>query len=365
MQAVPPRPFGLRRVPPALPPVPPPANPAVTWVKTQVEIRPDRLQEVVYSARPKARAMAAAVSAWVCTLASAGIPLSGMAFAGLVGVCRSTFAGLGRLTFIQFRRAAPSNPLLDDLAQSWRGVFVRTLAYIGGIAMLSVIAAEMFQSVPVVAAVEPASRPDWITVSKPYPAFHLSLHDLPDEQRYAIRRHSDGGGRKDILSWGEAGESGRHFTVEIYRPGGELDRFAAPAAEIEMRTADLALRGRIRESLPIETKFGPVATVDFNIGRSGGHCVGFVRTFDEPRLQLAGLSCNSTALVDRSALACAIDRLMLMSAGSDPDIARLFAQAELKRNFCGHRDPILYATPRRSIEPAKPLTAELRGRLAR
>jgi hypothetical protein len=56
-----------------------------------------------------------------------------------------------------------------------------------------------------------------------------------------------------------------------------------------------------------------------------------------------------------------------MSAGSDPDIARLFAQAELKRNFCGLRDHLLYATPKRpgdatQLSEPKP---RLRGRFAR
>jgi len=374
LQAAQPRPFGLRRVPPPVPDVAEPENPVLAWVKVQAEIQQNRLQTVARWARSAATVL----SAWVYTLASAGVPLSGMAFAGCVGIGKSIFRSIfalaltsaetvarpRRLRLSRPARVAPSNPLLDVMAQSWRGLFVRTLAYVCGIAILSVVAAELFKSAPVVAAVEPETRADWITVGRPFPAFHLNLPDMHEEQHYAIRRHSDGGGRKDILSWGEPGQSPRHFMVEIYRPGGELDGFGAPAAEIEARAANLATGIRMRESLPLDTKFGPVDTVDFNIG-DGGHCVGFVRDFDEPRLQISGLSCNSAALVDRAALACAIDRLTLLSAGSDPDIAKLFAQAELKRNFCGQRDPILYATPRRSFEPIKPLTATLRGRFAR
>jgi hypothetical protein len=323
------------------------------------------VQEAIQAALPIASAIAASLSAF----ANAGASLSGTAFAGLVAVGRSaarSFAAAFRSIKFRRRPPVPSNPLLDAMAQSWRGLFVRFLAYVCGIAVLSFVAAELFQSAPVVAAVEPVTRQEWITVGKPFPAFHLNLPDTTDEQQYMIRRHSEGGGRKDIMSWGEPGESARHFLVEIYRPGSELDGFSTPIAEIESRVAGFATAARMRQSLPIETKFGPVATVDFNIGRSGaGHCVGFVRTFDEPRMQISGLSCNSDALVDRAAIACAIDRLTLMSAGSDPDIAKLFAQAELKRNFCGQRDPILHATPRRSIEPVKPLARTLRGRLMR
>jgi hypothetical protein len=59
-----------------------------------------------------------------------------------------------------------------------------------------------------------------------------------------------------------------------------------------------------------------------------------------------------------------IDRLTLTSAGSDPDIAKYFAQAEIKRNFCGQRDPLLYATPKRDY-PANPAPAVgLRGQMS-
>jgi hypothetical protein len=366
LQAVQPRPFGRRRVPPSLQTTPTPENPALVWAKSQAGIQQDRLQSVAQSARP----LINVASAWITALASAGIPLSGMAFAGLVALGKSAFrSACATFRSIKFRRhrpAVPANPLLDAMAQSWRGVFVRTLAYVGGIATLSFVAAELFQSAPVVAAVEPSPRAEWVTVGRPYPAFDLTLPEMADEQHYTIRRHSEGGGRKDIMTWGEPGESHRYFMVEIYRPGGELDGFSGPIAEIELRTASFATSMRMRESLPIGTKFGAVATVDFNIGPSNaGHCVGFVRTFDEPRVQISGLACNNNALVDRAAIACAIDRLTLISAGSDPEIAKLFAQAELRRNFCGQRDPILYATPRRSIDPGKPLTSSLRGRLMR
>lgn len=374
MQAVQPRPFGRRRVPPPSVFAPAPENTVPAWTGSQFN------QQRGIAAAQSVRPLAGTV-AWLHSLANAGITLSERLLADVITVGTSAFACLLiRLRSIQrpsfkfparrFRRqrpVAPSNPLLDEMASSWRGVFVRTLAYIGGIAALSVIAAELFQPAPVVAAAEPAPRSEWMTVARPYPAFHLSLPDAADEQRYAIERHSEGGGRKDILSWGQPGESPRSFMVEIYRPGSELDGgFAPPTIEIGLRAEQLTAAMRMHESLPINTKFGPMATVDFNIGRrGGGHCVGFVRTFDEPRLQIAGLSCNNDALVDRFAMACALDRLTLMSAGSDPDIAKLFAQAELKRNFCGQRDPILYATPRRSMEPVKPVASSLRGRMVR
>jgi hypothetical protein len=43
---------------------------------------------------------------------------------------------------------------------------------------------------------------------------------------------------------------------------------------------------------------------------------------------------------------CALDRLTLLSAGSEPKVGALFAEAELHRSFCGQRDPILAETPK-------------------
>ncbi len=77
------------------------------------------------------------------------------------------------------------------------------------------------------------------------------------------------------------------------------------------------------------------------------HCLGFVRAYDDPRLQLSGWFCQGGEdFIERSTLSCALDRLTLMSAGSEPKIGALFAQAELHRSFCGQRDPILAPTPK-------------------
>ena len=62
----------------------------------------------------------------------------------------------------------------------------------------------------------------------------------------------------------------------------------------------------------------------------------------------------------------ALDRLTLLSAGSDPGIAKLFAHAEQKRHFCGLRDPLLHATPKRPGDVTSSVVKpRLRGRIAR
>src|SRR5437764_1421613 len=82
----------------------------------------------------------------------------------------------------------------------------------------------------------------------------------------------------------------------------------------------------------------------FKAPAAGGvhQCLGFVRAFEDPRLQIAGWSCKPERdIVDRGIIACALDRLTLLAAGSDPRTGELFAVAERDRTFCGQHDPLL------------------------
>ena len=76
-------------------------------------------------------------------------------------------------------------------------------------------------------------------------------------------------------------------------------------------------------------------------------------------MQLSGWYCNAgEEVVDRAVLACALDRLTLLTAGGDPALAMLFANAEVKRTFCGQRSPILAATPEHAEPAPLPRTAQ-------
>jgi hypothetical protein len=250
---------------------------------------------------------------------------------------------------IRWRKVAlvASSPFL--LPAEWRGAFVRILAYLGAICALTVGASEFFKEPAAVGLLEPAPRPAWIEVDNPWAAFHLTAAGFDkDDSAYAIRRHPRGGGRKDILSFGVLGKTQRFMSFEIYRGGGEIPHFGSAPEEIRALGSEQGRVLGMRSSMPISSKFGPFQTFEFGIGPFGGYnCIGFVRAFDNPRVQISGLSCNMNLLVDRSSIACALDHLTLLSAGSDPDIAKLFAHAEQKRHFCGQRDPLLYATPKR------------------
>ena len=256
------------------------------------------------------------------------------------------------------------HPSVPPLTGEIRATAVRLFAYICGIVGIAVLAAELFQAAPVVAAIEPAERPDWLTIERPAPAFQAHLPELSEEGRYAIQRHVRGGGRKDIIIFGEPGRSPRYVMLEIYRPGTELTDFADPVSEIAARADALGPADAVRVSFPMETKFGKISTVDFAAGRSGGQCVGFARNFNMPRLQISGLSCNMDTIVDRAALSCILDRLTLLSSGSDQKVAEVFARAEVNRKFCGQRDPLMYATPKRPGSSDSAASLKLRGSLA-
>src|SRR5665811_204556 len=166
--------------------------------------------------------------------------------------------------------------------------------------------------------------------------------------RYVIRRHAEGGGRKDILALGDPDSASPYLVVEIYRPGSEIGRFAGPQAAIAATAAALGPVALRSTEEPLVSKFGPLSIIPFETSKgTPRHCLAFVRTYDDPRLQLSGWFCQGGAdFIERSTLACALDRLTLLFAGSEPKVGALFAQAELNRSFCGQRDPILASTPK-------------------
>jgi hypothetical protein len=217
----------------------------------------------------------------------------------------------------------------------------------GGIAVMSALAAQFFQSPPVMSGITPVYHSEWIEIERPFPAFALSIPEAADVvSSYAVRRHAEGGGRKDILALGDPDGISPYLQVEIYRPDSETRRFAGPQAEIAAAAAALgpvALQGAEE---PLPSKFGSLAIVAFETSKGAArHCLGFVRTYDVPLLQMSGWFCQGGAdFIERSTLACALDRLTLLSAGSEPKVGALFAQAELNRSFCGQHNFLLAPT---------------------
>jgi len=239
------------------------------------------------------------------------------------------------------------------LRHPWTGRLAATLlqvgAYCSGLAAVGVLVVYL-TGLPNQAPVpsEQAAAPSWVAVERPFPAFALAIPEAGDAPAaYAILRHPDGG-RKDVLTLGEADGNAPYLTVEIYRPGSEATGFAAPEQDVQARARRLGPLTTAQPGAPLDSKFGPFAIEAVTIGGEvPRRCIGFNRTYDEPRLQIAGLFCQGDdTIVDRGTLACALDRLTLMSSGSDPSIGALFAQAELRRSFCGQRSILMTPTPK-------------------
>jgi hypothetical protein len=244
------------------------------------------------------------------------------------------------------------HPALHSWREELSTHLVRLLAYVGGLAVLSMVAAQLFQSTPAMPPITAVDRSPWIEIDRPFPAFALAIPEANGQpESYAIRRHAEGGGRKDILGLGDPAGATPYLQVEIYRPGEERPRFASPKIEIVESAAALGPVRVVQSAEPLPSKFGPLAIVGFETTKGvARHCLGFVRAWRDPRLQLSGWFCQGSQLaggfVLESTLSCALDRLTLLAAGSEPKVGALFAQAELNRSYCGQRDTILAPTPK-------------------
>lgn len=228
------------------------------------------------------------------------------------------------------------HPALRSFADECSAVAVRIMAYLCGLAVLAVIAVDLVSVAPVAANTETPTLPGWTPASRPHPAFAISKLDLADRtDAYEILRHPEGG-RKDILRWAATAHEVPTAEIEIYRPGGELDAFAAPDADIAARMARQS-SGDIEPAGVIDTKFGRVTLLRLSGAALPGKqaCLGFAKTFESPSLRISGWSCQASSLTAQKAfLGCTLNRLTLLSAGNDPRMAELFARAELKRDTC-------------------------------
>ena len=231
------------------------------------------------------------------------------------------------------------HPALINFAEEFRALFVRLLAYLCGVGALAIIAADLFSGAPfdaIEVTVPLRGREAWSPAVRPQPAFAAPVVDFASQSAsYEILRHPEGG-RKDILRWSAALGEAPLSQIELYRPGKELIGFGPAAAEVAMRATHGQVE-TIQAAGVIETKFGAVALVGFS-SLAGGKpqpCIGFAHSFESPRLQISGWSCQGEhPQLQRQAVGCAIDRLTMLSAGNDAKLAELFARAELKRSGC-------------------------------
>jgi len=183
-------------------------------------------------------------------------------------------------------------------------------------------------------AVPPAPPVAWIDIAKPYPLFELFAPGLGQVQPlYAARRHVQGGGREDVLTFGQFGGPKPFVRIGVYRHGAEEMVDAAYFVDLARRASAAGL-GVTQADLPqaLPTRFG-----DFESGGvalSGpenvtrGNCRGFRLEVASPALTMGGLMCGAgDDKIGAADLACVIDRLDLIAAGEDRELADFFGAA--------------------------------------
>ena len=230
------------------------------------------------------------------------------------------------------------HPALTSFADECYATLARLIAYVGALALFVIVGAHFFDQWQFDTATEPADQPGFTLAQRSRPAFAVnSLDFLEESESYEVFRHP-AGGRKDVFHWGQPGEKPA-AELEIYRPGGEFDPTEPRAANLAVRmAAEASQEGppELETAGVIDSKFGSMALL-----RRPGHadaarsCLGFIKQFDDPALQISGWSCQGATLAARrSAIGCVLDRLTLLASGNEPKLAELFARAELRRSGC-------------------------------
>jgi hypothetical protein len=204
---------------------------------------------------------------------------------------------------------------------------------------LAVLAAAQSADAPIeTARPETPAALQWLDIVKPIEIFSLPAPDLGKYSKiYKARRHIEGGGRQDMLGFGELKGDDLFLRLVVYRPGSEAAPQISYFVDMVRRAAALDL-SIAHNLLPRDdtTRFGEVEIGDLDLVERDGTatpCLGFRAAGDDMPIRLIGFACGSKARpLSRPGLVCLIERLDLNSAGGDAALAHFFAAAELKRN---------------------------------
>jgi len=223
---------------------------------------------------------------------------------------------------------------LAGLADEVCATLARLIAYVGALALIAMLALILWQRAGNVDAAVLSSRSAW-SADGPVPAFTLRLTDQLDKSAtYTVLRYP-AGGRKDIFRWGKPSQRPALVELELYRLGDEADAATDPASNLAMR---MAVDGpdALEPAGVIDSKFGPFGLMRQTGAHEGvGACLGFLKSVSVPALRISGWTCQGAGVASRrTAIGCMLNRLTLLSAGSEPGIADWFVGAESRRRAC-------------------------------
>jgi hypothetical protein len=239
---------------------------------------------------------------------------------------------------MQSNRTTRIHPALTSFADECCGTLARLIAYVGALALFGIAALHFWDQLQFDLTAEPADQPGFTLATRSRPAFAVSSLDPPEKsEAYDIFRHP-AGGRKDIFHWGPLGEK-PVAELEIYRPGDEASPDRPIATDLAARLAPEGPRNldtALETAGVIDSKFGTVTLLRLPASLDAvKSCLGFIKRFTDPTLQISGWSCQGATLpARRAAIGCMLNRLTLLASGNEPKLAELFAHAELKRGSC-------------------------------
>ena len=226
------------------------------------------------------------------------------------------------------------HPVLTNFADEACATLARLLAYVGTLALIGILGVHFWDLWDAAGGMaEPPVKADWSTASRSSPAFAVNpLDPSIKTEAYTIFRHPEGG-RKDIFRWTDKAEK-PVAELEIYRLGGEFDPSIPAAADLAARMAGDA--PELEPAGLVDSKFGMVTLLRrADDSEAAPSCLGFIRRFEAPDLQISGWSCQGSLPAQRAAIACTLNRLILLTSGNEPKLAEMFARAELRRGSCG------------------------------
>ena len=216
------------------------------------------------------------------------------------------------------------------------------VALVGGLTGVLAAAALIF-AVEEPAAPEPAKPAPvggWLDVSRPLAMFSFDSQEFaPAPVSYAMRRHTTGGGREDILTSGDFAGDGPFLRLVIHQVGeeGAADQSLFVEAARRASAAGLAL-DNLSNPAALPTRFGVAEWADARLsvpadGAARENCAVFRFGETRPALRVSGLACGPAGKpYNRSQMSCLVGRLDLAAAGGDSDLQKFFARSELARD---------------------------------
>ncbi|RYB01802.1 hypothetical protein [Lichenibacterium ramalinae] len=180
----------------------------------------------------------------------------------------------------------------------------------------------------------PVGDAAWVEIRHPMALYDLSGTDfarLP--ATYRARRRGTEGVREDLLTFGRPGDGRPFLQLSLLRApdpaaAGDAGTLADGLARLAGATGLAA--SRIHPLGAVDTRLGSIdiAELDLRDGDAAVPCLGFGGDAGGV-LHLSGFACGMPGRpVSRAAVACAVDRLDLVSAGEDAALRAVFVAAE-------------------------------------